>query len=518
MALTGIAPDNPVPGHIREILFNQGKGGDTIGQRYILLAGNKLSTGSETVETIGDPIADDTDMKNRFGARSELYQMFKVARAVNPTARIYAGAVAENGSAAAATRTVTFAGGSATASCNGYVDWGGETASFGVSSGDTVTTIAAACVAAINSASQGTWPFTAANSSGVVTVTCANGGPRGDNVLGRIRVRFDKVTSDVTTTIALGSVTSGTGADDVTNLVAVVKNGTYYYQAWAHTAASGVTATDNGVGEIIAALIDQWLPANGKEQSGWFGCVGTQSQATTVASSSGANSALAHFVWSENSPWTSGMLAAHHAAIAHVQETTHPSANWNGYSNGDGTPYLVPAPYLTTDWPTSSEIDSCLRNGVIPIAVSRLGAPYMDRNITSKCLVSGTTTYDYRAREGHIPSAAAFFWQTLYARYVAQGQPFAGADPGEGQKPVPRTDTPLSIKAIVESTLRDLCSAKPLGLYDGPILAPDKLQDMIDSTVVTGPSYGKFQVQCNPIAVTHNLGTNTKLLESSSAY
>lgn len=515
MALSGIPADYPIPGHRREILFNQGSGGDSIGQRYILLAGNKTSAGSETVETLNEPIADDTDAKNRFGARSELYQMFRVARGVNPLARIYAIAVAENGSAAAATRAITFAT-SAAVACNGYVDWGGETVSFSVAASDTVTTIAVAAKTAINSASQGSWPFTADNSSGVLTLTAANGGPRGDNVVGRVRIRFDR--ADVATTISYGAVSSGTGADDTTNAIAVVANGTYYYQAWACTATSGLTATDSGAGEAIANVITQALPANGKDQQAFIGLVGTSSQATTVASSTGANSALAKFFWSENSPYTSGMIAALHAAIAHNEETTHPSANWNGYAHGDGTPYPMPAPYLTTDYPTASEIESCLRNGVTPIGINALGSPYVVRVINSKCLVSGTTTTDYRAREGHIPSAVHFAWATLQGRYIAQAQPFAGADPGEGQKPVAGVDTPASIKAIVEKVTRDLCASKPLDLYDGPILAPDKLDDMLASIAVTGPTQGKFNVDWNPVAVTHNLGTNTKIRESGATY
>lgn len=517
MALSGIPADYPIPGHRREILFNQGSGGDTIGQRYILLGGNKTSAGSETADTLGDPIADDADAKNRFGARSELYQMFRVARSVNPLARIYAIAIAENGSAAAATRAITFAN-AATASCNGYVDWGGETVSFSVASGDSVTTIAAAAKAAINSASQGSWPLTSDNSSGVLTLTAANGGPRGDNVVGRVRIRFDKSTTDVATTISYGAVSSGTGADDTTNAVGVVANGTYYYQAWACTATSGLTATDSGAGEVVANVISQALPANGKDQQAFFGLVGTASQATTVASSTGGNSALAKFFWSENSPYTSGMIAALHASLAQVLEGTHPSANWNGYAHGDGTPYPMPAPYLTTDYPTASELESCLRNGVTPIEITALGTPRVCRVVTSKCLVSGTTTTDYRAREGHIPSAVHFAWATLQGRYVAQAQPFAGADPGEGQPPVAATDTPSSIKAIVEKVTRDLCGSTPLDSYEGPILAPDKLDAMLASISVSGPTQGKFNVEWNPVAVTHNLGTNTKIRESGASY
>ena len=253
MALTGIG-DDPTPAIRREILFAQG---DTLGSgsaRYVILLGNKTSAGSETVEVLGAQIGGDQDMRDRFGARSELYQMWRTYSAIDTQATIYALAVTEAG--AASTFTVTFAGGAATAAGTLDVTWGGLITSVSIASGDTAIVQAAAFAAAVNSADSGSWPFTAAIGGGgsehIVTVTSANTGDRSPLSTARLLATYRK---SVGTTATKSALAGGTTPDDFSTAYATIANaGTFYYQVTAKTATSAPTATDNGLGEHAANI------------------------------------------------------------------------------------------------------------------------------------------------------------------------------------------------------------------------------------------------------------------------
>ena len=144
--LTGVDPTDPTPSNRREILFAQGVSSGSSNQLLVLLYGNKTSAGSETVETIGStPIADSQDARDRFGARSEIYHMHRVYTRIDPGAQVFAIAVTEAGTAAS--KPFVFAN-AATSAGTCFIDWGGQTVSFAVASGDAAATIGANAVLA----------------------------------------------------------------------------------------------------------------------------------------------------------------------------------------------------------------------------------------------------------------------------------------------------------------------------------------------------------------------------------
>lgn len=518
MALTGIG-DDPTPAIRREILFAQGDSLGSGSQRYVILIGNKTTAGSETVETLTTQVLGDQDMRDRFGARSELYQMWRTYSAVDTQATVFAYPVTEAGTAS--TFTVTFANGAATDTTTMDVTWGGLTTSFAVASGDTAITQAAAFAAAVNSADSGSWPFTAAIGGGgsehIVTVTSANTGTRAPLSTARLLATYRK---SVGTTATKSALAGGATDDDFTTAYATIANaGTFYYQVSAKHATSAPTATDNGIGEHAANITTQALPINGKDQVAIFGLVGTQAQQTTVCTA--VNNPLCYFYWAENSPWTPGMIAAHWAAITRVQQALHPSANLTGYTNNaaKGTVCTQPAPAVKTDIATATEIKACLNSGGSPIAFSALGVPSLVRQVTSYSLLSGTATADYRCREGHIPSAMHAFWAALYARRLAKKQPFLSrTDPPAGTKPLPNTDYPSTVKAEVMALIDNFTGPKPLGLYDGPILDPSTAAEMKASisTGTTANGGGGLTIQDNLAAVMHNNTFEAKIFEVSA--
>lgn len=516
MALTGIDPNDPTPSTRRELIFGAGPSNTSGVSRDVLIIANKTSAGSETVNVITTAILDDTDAIARFGRRSEWYNMYRKYVAVDSAATIYGIAATESGgSAASADFTFT---NSATDVSTVEITCIGEKVEATIASGDAVATVATAVAGAINAAAEGTWPISASAALGVVTVTAANIGPRGDLVIGNatdrgVRMR---ITRSCATAVAKGSLTAGVTEDDFTSAFAEMTNGEYYYQVSPKHSVTTVTSTDNGIGEHIETIKSQALPINGKSQTVCFGLVGTQAQATAVSISSAANNVRAFGFHAEDSDWTPGMLAAHHAAVKRSQEIAHPSANIAGYASTDNTVYQVPEPYNKNDRPTATEIRADLNNGVSPVAFTARGKPYLVRCVTMRSL-NAQGNNDYRAREGHVTSAIDFAWDVIKARWESQKQPFVADDPVKGAKPLPKTSTPSQLKNLIFTVIDDLAGANPLGQYTGPILNPSKIDQMKNSVVVTRIPAG-LSVSADLLAVEHNLKSEFVLREVSPAY
>ena len=509
-ALTGVDPNDPIPGIIREILFAQGQGSGSSKTRLVLLMGNKTSAGTETAGQINDPIQSREDMILRFGARSELRWMFEAYVEIDPSATIYAIAVAEAGGAAASTVAFTFTT-TATKRGNILIESMGRTATVPVEIGDTVTTQAANCKAIINAWEESGMPFTSDNVAGVLTLTTSQACERAGLILNQTRIRYQ---SDTGSAVAKGSVTAGTGADDFTTAYAQAAQwGELYYQVNPKHTTSAATTSDNGVGEGADNILTQALPVNGKGQQMIFGLVGTNAQAVTVATS--VNSARVKFFWAENSPYWPGMLAAQHAAVMRSQEVSHPGANLDGYTATDSTPYKIPPPYDSADRPTVTEIRAALNNGICPVSFNNRGKPVLVRHVTSRSLNALGTT-DYRARPGHIPSVMDFFWDELNARYSNQkaNLPWVSADPQRGQKPLVGFMTPSIVGGIVGKTVTDLSGPFVGG---SAVLDPGALNDTLASIGVISLNNG-YSIKVNPIAVRANDKAQFRIEESSPAY
>lgn len=510
-SLTGLAAD-PRPRIAREFKFAQGNSTGASNDRPVIFVANKTSDGSETVETLGAPIADEADCIARFGKRSEIHWMYRACTMVDRTASISAIAVAENGTATAATVVFTFTTTADDVSTIA-IEWATERILVGVSSGDTAIAQAAAVAAAINA--QPYLPFTAAQGNAPndhkVTVTMSQLGPRGDFVLNALRVRYLKT---IATTVAKAAITSGTGADDVANAIDAL-SAEFYYHVPSCTANTTVTTSDGGVGEYIQAIRDRALPTVGYDEQAVFGLDCTQAQATSVAISSAANSVYASFFRVESNDWPPWMVAAHCAAVKRSQEVVYPAANLAGYTQTDSTTFAIPDPYDKTDRPTVAEIKADLNNGITPIAFTSNGQSYIVRQITSYNVLSSGLK-DYRAREGHIPSVVHFFWEELLRRYAAQRQPNIAADPPKGVKPIPGYDYPRSVKALIYRTIDDLAGefSNQKALLDS---SPDAIQRMKDSTTVTLQNGGFFvNVLVEPVV--HNLFDDFLISQGGNAY
>jgi phage tail sheath gpL-like len=506
--LTGVDPQDPTPGIIRDLIFAQNASGGGGSSRDVVLLGNKTSAGSETVNTLNGEVVDSNDMEARVGRRSELNWMYRVFRAIDKTARVYFIAVTEAGTASTFTLTVANA---ATDTTTAVIEWGGETMEMTINSGDSVASITDALAAKINANLY--WPFTASSDGvSVVTVTTANTGVRSVYVANPFRVTLRKA---ITTTITKSAVAAGATEDDFTTAYSVLNTaGTFFYQVSAKTAITTVTATDNGIGEHLTNIASQALPNPGKGQIGIFGLVSTQANATLVGVSAPANSVYAVFVRAENNPWFPGMLAAHVAAVKRNAEIVDPGANLTGYTVSDTTQFLVPPPYDKTDYPTDTEIRADLNNGITPITFSASGTPSIVRQITGKNWTNSASTKDYRAREGHIPSVVLYLWEVVRSRYAATKQGRVAADPPRGQKPLPGTTTPGAVKALIQNIIDDYTFGNANGA--GPLLDPTVYQAMQDSVDVRLLTDG-ISAHVDWVAVRHNNKGQFQIAETSLA-
>lgn len=518
MPLTGISPDDPIPITRREIVFAAGLGGGGAKPRKVLIYGNKTTAGSATADDIYGPILDDSDAVARAGRRSELYAEYKAFRAIDKSAEVYFGVITESGGVAASA-TFTFATNSSQEdtleiSVHGQIDY------VSVSTGDTPTVVAAAAGAKILDMDGGSLQVTAADAVGVLTVTAAQKGPRGDNIIGNtptrgVRIRFLGKTTNAMT-ITKGALTAGTTPDDATALLVKVATREFYYHVLPFAPTVGLTSTDNQAGEVINLILQDALPSVGKEQTVHIGLVGTQAQATTVATSAGANTVRAYFYRAENNDWTPAMIAAQMCAIIRVGWQQHPGYNHAGYTHTDATPFLIPAPYDKADKPTTTEIRADLNNGVSPLTWTAQGRPVLIRHITSRSLGPNNDN-DYKAREGHVTSVMDFTWDYIRQLYAARRQPFVAADPVAGQKPVPKTTYPMSVKSMLFGVIDTLTGPKPLGVYDGPILAPDKVTQM-KSAVVVDKIVAGISAKGEFFSVEHNLKAEYLIQEVGPAY
>lgn len=498
--LTGVDPADPIPGRgIIEIRFEQGQGTGGAGARRVAFLAQKDTDGTETVDTLNAFIADDADCIERFGAKSEVRSMYLKYVVIDPDAEIYAIAVSA-GAGTASTRTYTFAT-AATAATTLVIEWAGDSVEVSVASGDSVTTIAANAVSAINDKIDWTW--TASNLAGVLTATVESPlGPRGDFTLAGIRMYFRK---NVGTTVTPSAITSGTTDDDQTTALGLLAANDFYYQVNSKSPTSAPTSSDNGIGEHAAQITSNALPSKGIRNQMFWGNNGQSSGVATVTTA--VNNVRAEMAWAQGTPWTPAMVAAHFAAAIRAKQIAHPGARLTDYGLGATDVFNVPKPYDSADLPTESEIRSALNNGATVINWTPTGQSYIVRQITSRSL-NGTAN-DYRARSGHIPSALDYAAAFIADQVTSVAQDFVADDPPEGATPLEGVTYPAQVRSIIQASI-DLLIAFP----GGPVLDPSVRDQMLASVevrrLVNGVS-ARMALQ----AVKHNDKQQFLILETS---
>lgn len=451
IVLTGLASTDPVPGVYLEINFAVGPGGGTASPREILVLGNKIAAGTGTASTVvygpdtEDPLQDEGDAIRICGQGSEAHLMLREIYRINKNTAVRLLLVPEGGSSVAATGTITYTS-AATANGTTRVYVSDEFVDVPFLSGDSVTSIATAVVAAINA--NLSWPVTAANTAGVVTITAKNGGLRGNFHMYQAKVFGTGIATTVTPS-ADTAMTGGSVADALTTPLATILGSRYYYIVAPQTDATSL-------GLIVTQVGNQATPTTGIRQYVQGAHTGTLAAGITLATT--INAVRAEIGWQEQSPLGPARLAAKFAAVYSLEElATNPKTNFCGYGNDANTQprWSVPAARSVGVRPSRASIKSALLNGMSAVGTNSNASTYIVNAVTTRTLNGATP--DYRISRHHKRFICDAFSDDLVAKTVLQysGRRI-GDDPKQGDKvPGPQVITPKIYKGAVFRLIDD---------------------------------------------------------------
>jgi len=481
ISVPGVPASRKTPGIAFNVIF--GGAGTSAGDApvAIMLLGNKSAAVSVSSPTYAQAagvaaaatvvsVASESDAGTLFGLGSELHRMAAAVFAQQPNAALFACPVAEAGTAASVVLTFT-----TSASAAGTVRFVlcGEVIDVPVASGDSVTTIASACCSSINAVTS--LPYYAQNSSGVVTFTAKNTGPRANVLV--VDAYFIAAGAAVASRILAASpVSSGFGTTGQWS-----SNGTLGSEftlsagATQDTFAAALSAIEptrygrivgacidsTNAGRISTALSTQAGPTIQILEQGIVPSVDTYSNAVTFAATMNASRMQA--AWHYASPLPPWDVAAQVAAARVagdgaiggdlVGEADDPAANLNGVQLATIIPQRDVA-----DQPTATEIENALNNGLTPLAPSstRPGFCEIVKSITTRCTVANVPNFAVLGTQNvTVPDYTA---DTLRA---ALRTAYRGAklrpDTADGLPPrIPRVVTPSIVRAFIAQNLQTL--------------------------------------------------------------
>ncbi len=453
LALVGLTASEPLPGIFTQIDFAQGPQVGSGLTRAILVLANRTTSGSATPDTViygpDTPVQLQTEsqMIQLGGPGSEAHRLYRRIAAVGGSLGppVYWLFVAES-AGAAATGTITIAT-PATGPATHRLFVGDEYVDTGIFTGDTVTAIAAAIVANVNSKTH--WPVTAANAAGVVTLTSKQKGLRGNWIRFQAQIISPAGIGTTTTATTDAFLTGGTTADSNATALATIV-GRWFYQIV--SAAEDATQ----VGALVSQVNTQAGALTGIRQRAFFGSVDTIASTITIAV--GINSPRAEVVWSEKSPFTPAELAANQTIVYALEEASELGfrTNFIGYGNDSKSQpfWKVPASRVATAAPSGATLRSALSNGITPLGVNANGSTYIVDRFTTRSLNGAAP--ELRIREGHKVTICDRFADALNAR-ISQSSAgkVIGDDPPNGAPPQANTETPRTVRMKVFQTIDD---------------------------------------------------------------
>lgn len=412
--ITGVGADFRVPISAVEILFAQGPASASIGAREVVLVMPMTSSGTWTANTL-NKIGNESDAETGAGAGSPLHRAARKFMQTNKDAKLSAVpyAASSGGTPAAATWTATFTTNPA-ATGSATVTVCGELCSYGYNSTDTVTTVAAGLKAAINAKP---WlPVTADNSSGVLTLTAKiAGASQGTATVPVIACRAE-VSTGTSITVATSGAHLGTGvagADGTTTEAANLATALAKLDSVRKYYIVVSTGDATSLGNLKTHISNKTEPRRGLRSVGIAAYQGTEANAATIAT--GLNYERIQLTWFENSDNDNAEIAATMAAIRQKIEAVDATGPIEG-SQVPGTnlgDYLNNA-YTTSDWPTDTELNDALNDGLTPILSTDAG-PRIVMSVTTRSRNAAGTQADIRAADTHRVSGADLFADEVVA-------------------------------------------------------------------------------------------------------
>lgn len=444
IVIPGLTPSNKVPKAYVETVF--GRGRRSIGSipLKLLVTGNKLSGGTATADSDILRVFSEEEADLYFGAGSEIAIQCYHALAIAGV-NLYAAPVAEAGGGAAATLTATIAGAwTTTGTLTLFL--AGKAFSVTVTSAMSVTQVAAAMVAQVNGDTR--LFCTAANVAGVITFTTRNTGARQSDWV--CRKDLSAAPTGLTCTLAGGSAltggvtpfTAGAGADNVTNLLALLTSDLYDFIAVAQNDATNAALIRTHLNSEIGPLIMH-------PETVVMAKTRSTSTSMTFASTT-QNNPLLTTVHLTNCELAPSAIAAQIGAIHSTTAGANPNARYNNVECPTIPPQAVKA-----DIPSDAVLDALLNSGVMPLKTTPDGRVVIVRAIQSHCL-SGTAP-DFRTLDwGHVDVPIRMGKEFLADwELFSENNPYVGDDPAAGAEPAPEgVATPSLWNAQMQSRMK----------------------------------------------------------------
>lgn len=459
--IVGFTTDDHSPGFVSQVLYGAAGLSAATATLKVLIVANKTSAGDAAAGDVVQ-VFSEGDANARAGVGSEAARMAYAALQV-PGVSVYLAFVADP-AGTAATMTITIAN---TAGSDGeFRYWiNGRKIVARITSGLSATLGGDAVRDAINADTK--LPCTAANSSGTVTLTMKQTGPRGNDFIVRQDIT-GKPTTQTSTLGGTGSAVSGLGqkfgsgatADDLTTIATNTFPGWY-----ARVALAARDATQLGVWETSmdskAGPFEQRPQHTVCAVNGSLGAAQSLSQTTL-------NNQRFQLLWMLNGETDPAELAAFVAALRAVTEQADPNASYSGNA------ILGAAPHTRdVDSPQRSTRVAALKTGVTPIRTEN-GAAVIDRSITTRCL-DGTNP-DYRTLDtgtAYVPDFVRYAGSLAWFDF-RKLNPNVADDPAPEEKPRPAGfATPTTTTALFYQLLKSMEGLEGIPLYPGlarPIL------------------------------------------------
>lgn len=402
VAFVGYPSSYRAPFTAMQLLFGQGPSNAPSGPRTALYIGPMLSSGSAVANT-QYKITQESDAVTLFGSGSPLHRMIRTHLLANTLGAIvaigYPASSGSGGAAATATITITMSSGSnptATGNLNTWVT--GELITTAFNTSDTVSTIATNLAAQINAKTY--LGYTAAPAAGVVTLTARiMGTSQGDGTVGVHRFRSipdpGKGVIATASGSALGISTGVAGADGATTelagltaALATITNARFYYMGVSVWSAAHLAV-------VTTHLFNKSQANPGLRGRAFSAYTGTLSAIETIAIA--INFERQHIVFQPNSEWDAAALCANALAVHQKQEAARGDFVEDFYREKD---WLVPAAYLGSDWPTQTNMNDAVTDGIIIVMSDSYGS-FMAMSVNTRSRDSTGTITDFRATETH---------------------------------------------------------------------------------------------------------------------
>ncbi len=458
ITIAGFSSSSRVPGAVAEVVYGAGPISASSIPLVCTLVGLQLASGTATPSQDLNTITNSETAAALFGARSELANMCYKALTI-PGVVLKAAGVADPGGGTSATLTITFTLSSGTnpASVGTVAYWiGGRYVTVNFSTTDTLTTVAAALVAAINANQY--WPFTAASAAGVVTVTIASKGARGNDYIG-----FQDVTkasgSNVVSTITGGTAvtgggtkfTGGTGTETYTALISALFSETIDFAAIAAYDVVSAAAW-------LATGVAKAGPLEMRPMRCVYGFTGTLTSATTLAQTT-LNDQRSAVLWYLNGETVPSELAAVGAAIRCQLSQNDPDANFDAVVLPGVAPQRASA-----DKSQRATQEMALSAGVTPLATVGNGVQIV-RAIGTHSLNGAVP--DYRTLDwgdDYVPDFIRKDLVLFWGSEFLAGNPRVADDPAPEQRARPAgVATPSTWNAAVQGRLQKFEKTGPVG-------------------------------------------------------